>query len=379
MFGPARALWAFLLLAGGGEHPPPKLLVLPIMGLAPREMALPGAEEIGQAVLLQCEAGELQVAVEQPTGRALPEEAEMVFAARGREIGAVAVVWGELVEPADCSAPRRIRMRLLEISTQLIIERILCPNQGSPGDIARAMGLAVVNALHSGALASLAPARHLEKPPTSKGKACAPPAACPPCSACPPCPAPAQPPPAPKYPQAPHFIQAGVGISTHPRLRDPSPQLSAGVFFSPTGFLEIGLELVAQRATNIAAGEVSAVYQTWPVTLSGRLRWGATWQFFAGLEILLAVNHLDALLKKIPDAVGIDRFDPALGLCAGVRWWPKRSLALQLGACGDCWLRVQRYNYLYLGLPLEVLRLDRFSASAQLQLVVPWRMGDLGG
>jgi len=115
------------------------------------------------------------------------------------------------------------------------------------------------------------------------------------------------------------------------------------------------------------------------VALAGRLRWGRKWQFFTGVEMLLALNRLDALLKKIPDAVGISRFDPALGLCAGVRWWPKRSLALQLGACGDCWLRVQRYNYLYLGLPLEVLRLDRFSASAQLQLLVPWGEHDPGG
>ncbi len=369
------------LLAGAADPQPepPLVLVLPVLGVAPREMSLPLAEEIAEALLLQIPEGGVRVAAERPTSRLIPEEAERVFEARGREVNARAVVWGELLMPADCTAVRRIKLRILDVGTGLVLERVLCPAGAGAADLAGAMAGAVAASFRSGLIAGLVlPEKEkkpsgggLEKMARSARRRCPPPIPCPPCP-------PSEPPQCPRCTPCPEpgrgrlRLATGFAATSHPRLRNPSLGIVLGGGWKIHRRLELGLEVQAVFPTNsIAATEVRALYHEWPLALWGRLLFGGNrFEGIVDLSLVLSWSRLDSLLERFASSVSIDRFDPALRLRGGVRWWLSRDLALELLAGGCYWLRIQSYNYLYLGIPIEVLRLERWSAEGTLSLVV---------
>ncbi|RLB52600.1 MAG: hypothetical protein DRI34_14490 [Deltaproteobacteria bacterium] len=376
------ARWPAENQAGGA--PPAVVLVLSLPRQGPPELRLPGASQVADTILLQFPSGQVSTVVEQPVGLADGEEFAATVRKRSRQLQAGMALWFTVASPApDCAAPRRLRLSLLDVASGEVSERLLCPAGAGAADIAQAVALAAAGALRrlivtgrrdagKGGLERLLPRRDSR---TARARSRCPPCPrrqCPPRQAahdtsCPPCPAPVLPVQKPGR----FRLAAGFVATSHPR---PSAAgYGVGVEFSLRllNWLEVGLDVAATASRRLDAVEVRALYQDWPLALwlrgcfgSGRI------EGLVDAGVTIDLVNLDALLERFSESITVSRIDPALRLRAGMRWWMTRRVGLELLAGTSVYLRTQRITYLYLGLPVEVLNMERLSFDGSLALVV---------
>lgn len=353
-------------------QPEPLLVVMPIFGTSPPEMELPWAEHLAESLLLALPVNSLRVTAQEPTGPVLPGTVEPVARQRGDELGAAAVMWGELIPAGPCSAPRMIRLRILDLGTETLYTRELCPEQAGRDDISRAMALAAVTALRSGEVGELRipEAKRHPKPRISRAPRCPKCRACAPCPDCPPCPVAATARPHPS--QGRLFVRLGPQATSHPRWSSAGYGVEAGLLWAPLTWLEIGVGMQALRGRSFRAEDVQALYTSWPV-----LVWLGFWWQDGELELGLTLGgqvawtRLDVLLERLETATSVERVNPVVYARAGLRYWTPWGFGLQLQAGPAVFLRRQQYTY---GTTLgneTVLHMQTVSLEAGLHLIVP--------
>jgi len=357
------------------------ILVLPIFGVPPPEMDLPGAKHIAESLLLQLPEENLKVVSERPAGRVLPDELEKTVKARALELDARAVIWGELLRPGECRAPRIVRIRILDPGAHTILDRDLCPEGTGAETLSLAIAVACANALRSGLIQSLgmigeagrkkiaagipkAHRRVQKRMKCPKPKACPAPAPCPVCK---------QEKILTAEPRRSWRLSAGSFYTSHPRWESYGVGAMLEISWAPLDWLELGLGIRASRGRRIEVTEVKAVYSNWPLYAWARgLLGNDILQGTLDLGFVADWSRLDALLDRFDNSIRIDRFNPALICRLGVLWWVSERLGLHLLAGSTVYLRRQRYSYSYLGLPVEVLDLSSWSLELALLLVVPF-------
>ncbi len=230
----------------------PLLLVLPILGECPPEMSLPDESHLAESILLELPVlggpqGEtpLRVQAEKPAGLSEGESWEAELRRRGAELGAVAVLWAELLPPGDCAASRRVGLRILDLERDVLLERNICPSGAGAASLSRAMALATVLALAAGEIPGL-PVRPREqiaevspapvvpdvKPADKTAQAC---------PICPP------PPGKPPVPRSTWFLSAGGHFSSHPNWSSWGMGVEGALAWSPWYWFELGLGLGVNR------------------------------------------------------------------------------------------------------------------------------------
>jgi|GEM_PF-1882195 len=366
------------LPAAAQEH---RLLVLPIFGLVPPEMELPSSAAIAESLALELEGRGLEVHAEQPAGRVVPEDLEGAVRDRAREIDAQGAVWGELRPPGSCRAPRLVRIRILDVNSNIILDRDLCPSETGIDVLARAIALATANALRSGLVESL---KLIDDAESAADLAAAIPdkSVCPECSACPPCPPQKecpeprpcpQPPPCPEPPRPDFRVAAGFLFTSHPRWQSYGLGAALEISWTPLTWLETGLGLYAGRGRRIGVTDVQGLYSSWPVSVWARGILGDDrLEGTLDLGFVAAWSRLDALLERFEDSIRVDRFNPGVFARLGLRWWIGRLLGIHFTVGSTLFVRRQRYSYSYLGLDVEVLSLDPWSLDCAVFLVVPF-------
>jgi hypothetical protein len=362
-----------LPLARAGE-PERKLLVLPIFGVVPPEMEIPGAQRIAESLLLELPES-IAVMAEEPAGKLVPEDIEGLVRSRAEELAAVAVVWGELKAPKICQAPRLVRIRILDLGSNLILDRDLCPEEADAGDLSRAIAVATMNALRSGLVQSLSliddhagkVAKKIPKAP--RCPKCPEPEPCPQPEPCPRCECPE----CPKPPRPEFFLAAGPLFTSHPQWSSYGLGLAAEFSYSPLEWLEVGLGMQAVRGRHVQVTDVDALYTSWPVVLFGRARFGGTvLEVTADLGFMLTWSRLDALLESqaAKSTAEVERVNPGVLGRAGLRWWITRNAGLHLLVGSTVYLRRQRYSYGYYGFATSVLSMHVASFESQLMLTL---------
>lgn len=364
--------------AARADSEPRTLLVLPIFGAAPPELEVPWAERLAESLKLEL-ATDVEVVAQEPTGPLAPGAIEPTARQRTHELGAAAVLWGELIAAGDCPAPRRIRLRILDPASEQLVVREVCPSATDVDALSRAIALAVANALRAGEVASLpiptaAPAarprpRRRPIPPAPRDGDLRRP--CPKCS---PCPAPRPlPPSAARIERSwSHWTLAVGGLySSHPSWSAASLGLGVGLGYRPLAWLDIGLELQALRGRRVAVDEVQALYTAWPVVLRLALGWRArSWSVGADLGLKLSWSRLDVLLERLQETKSVERLNPALLLRARFRYWTPWGIGFELHAGPAVYLRRQRYTYGGADQLSTVLSMQEVSLEAGLALVV---------
>lgn len=356
------------------DDPDPRLLlVLPIFGERLPEMELPWAEHLTESLLLALPEGSMLVEAQEPTGPVLPGTVEQIARQRGAQLGAQAVMWGELVQPGPCRAPRMIRLRILELQTEKLLTRELCPEGAGRDDISRAISLTVVHALRAGEFESLhsidrkqpklrKTIRRIPKVPK-----------CPDPEPCPDCPSPC-PDPAPAW-RSPLFISAAAAYSSHPGWQSYGLGGEVGFAWAPVDWFEIGLGLQAMRGRSIELDEVHALYSSWPLGL-----WLGFRLQIEPIELVLstgahvAFSRLDVLLERLELATSVERINPTLFVRAAMRIWTPWGFGIQLNAGPTFFLRRQRYTYGTTSGTETVLSMQTTSLEAGVGLVVPIRL-----
>ncbi len=371
----ALLLWPFAPARADGD--PRTLLVLPIFGAAPPELEVPWAERLAESLKLELETS-VEVVAQEPTGPLAPGAIEPTARRRAHELGAAAVLWGELIAAGACPAPRRIRLRILDPANEQLVVREVCPSATDVDALSRAIALAVANALRAGEVASLAipaaapaarprPRRRTIPPAPRDGDPRRP------CPKCPPCPAPRPVPPPVRMARSwPHWTLALGGLySSHPSWSSTSLGLGVGLGYSPLAWLDIGLELQALRGRRVAVDEVQALYTAWPVVLRLALGWRArSWGLGADLGLKLSWSRLDVLLERLQETKSVERLNPALLLRARFRYWTPWGIGLELSAGPVVYLRRQRYVYGGADRLSTVLSMQEVSLEAGLSLLV---------
>ncbi|HUU02595.1 MAG TPA: hypothetical protein VM425_14220 [Myxococcota bacterium] len=357
------------------------ILVLPIFGAPPPEMDLPGAEHMAESLLLQLPGENLRVITERPAGRVPMEDLESTIKARASELDARAAIWGELKRPADCKAPRIVRIRILDPGANTILDRDLCPEGTGAETLSLAIAVACANALRSGLIQSLGMIGDAARKKIAAG---IPPARrkvrkrmkCPKQKACPtpvPCPVCKQEKILINEPRRFFRLSAGPFFTSHPRWESYGVGAMLEISWAPLDWLEFGLGIRASRGRRIEVTEVRAVYSSWPLYAWARgLLGNDVLQGTLDLGFVADWSRLDALLDRFDNSIRIDRFNPAISCRLGVLWWIRARLGLHLLAGSTVYLRRQRYSYSYLGLPVEVLDLSSWSLETALMLVVPF-------
>jgi hypothetical protein len=354
------------------EEPERKLLVLPIFGVVPPEMEIPRAQRIAESLLLELPES-ITVVAEEPAGRLVPEDIEGLVRSRAEELEAVAVVWGELKVPKTCQAPRLVRIRILDLGSNLILDRDLCPEEADAGALSRAIAVATMNALRSGLVQSLSLiGDHADKVAKDIPKAskCPKPEPCPKCE-CPECPEYPACPDCPGPPRPEFFLAAGPLFTSHPQWNSYGLGVAAEFSYAPLHWLEVGAGLQAVRGRHVNVTDVDALYTSWPAVLFGRVRFGfSNLEVTADLGFMLTWSRLDVLLeasqaKKIEE---IERVNPGVFGRAGLRLWLTRNVGLHLLIGPSVYLRRQKYVYSYYGFPTAILSMQLVSFDAQLQL-----------
>ena len=370
------SLAVFIPLARAQE-PERKLLVLPIFGVVPPEMEIPGAQRIAESLLLELPES-IAVMAEEPAGRLVPEDIEGLVRSRAEELKAVAVVWGELKVPKTCQAPRLVRIRILDLGSNLILDRDLCPEEADAGALSRAIAVATMNALRSGLVQSLSliddhaaeVAKKIPQAPKCPKCECLEPEPCPKCECpecleypvCPDCPGP----PRPEF-----FLAAGPLFTSHPQWDSWGLGVAAEFSYSPLDWLEVGAGIQAVRGRHVKVTDVDALYTSWPAVLFGRVRLGfSNLELTADLGFMLTWSRLDVLLEasQAKNIEEIERVNPGLFGRAGLRLWLSHNLGLHLLVGPSVYLRRQRYVYSYYGFPTAILSMQLVSFDTQLQL-----------
>lgn len=358
----------------------PLLLVMPIFGVAPPELAVPAPQQMAESLLLELPGG-VEVITEEPAGRPVPRDLEGLVRARAAERGAAAVVWGELRPPSFCEAPRTVRIRILDAASGTILDRDLCPAETSTDSLARAIAVATVHALRSGLveqlgfLAERAPSRLAEKIPIKPGKPrrCPPPRKCKPCPKQPPCPPSRCPPPLPcPVPGRPRwFLAAGPLLTSHPKWSAMGLGASVELSWSPRAWFETGLGIQATRGRMVGQEEVRVLYTSWPVLAWARFRLGGK-RLEATLDAgaVVAWTRLEVLLERFDLVRSFDRINPAVFGRLGARWWLTEGVGLHGLLGGTLYLRRQQYTYGVLGQAGGVLTMDLASLEAMVLLSV---------
>ena len=369
---------AVLVPAARAEDPERKLLVLPIFGVVPPEMEIPRAQHVAESLLLELPET-ITVLAEEPAGRLVPEDIEGLVRSRAEDLEAVAVVWGELKVPKTCQAPRLVRIRILDLGSNLILDRDLCPEEADAGALSRAIAVATMNALRSGLVQSLSLIDdHAEKvakaipeapkcPDCPEPEPCPEPQPCPECDCveyptCPDCPGP----PPPEF-----FLSAGPLFTSHPQWSSWGLGVAAEFSWAPLSWLEVGAGIQAIRGRHVNVTDVDALYTSWPAVLFGRARYSVSnLELTADLGFMLTWSRLDVLLeagqaKRIEE---IDRVNPGIFGRAGLRLWLSYNVGLHLLMGPSVYLRRQRYIYSYYGFPTAILSMQLVSFDAQLLL-----------
>jgi hypothetical protein len=360
------------------EDPERKLLVLPIFGVVPPEMEIPRARHIAESLLLELPET-ITVLAEEPAGRLVPEDIEGLVRSRALELKAVAVVWGELKVPKTCRAPRLVRIRILDLGSNLILDRDLCPEEADAGALSRAIAVATMNALRSGLVQSLSliddhaakVAKNIPKaamcPKCPKQKPCPEPEPCPECleyPVCPDCPGP----PPPRF-----FLAAGPLFTSHPQWSSYGLGVAAEFSYSPLDWLEVGAGIQAVRGRHVKVTDVNALYTSWPAMVFCRARIGfSSLELTADLGFMLTWSRLEALMEAqaTRSVAEVERVNPGILGRAGLRWWLSKNAALHLLAGSTIYLRRQRYTYGYYGFGTAVLSMHLASFEGQLMLVL---------
>lgn len=368
----------------GAGAAPALVLVLALPQHVPPELQLPSARLVADTILLQFPGGQVTVVVEQPAGLAAGEELLAGVKQRARQLQATMVLWFTTRPPtADCAAPRRLQVSLLDMATGDVSVRLLCPAGVGAADIAQVVALAAAGALRrlmvtgeggrGQALERLLPRRSLSAAPAHRRR-------CPPCprqkcpprrvgdgTGCRPCPAPTLPP----RKRERFRLAAGFATATHPR--PSAATFGVGVEFSLQllDWLELGVGIMGASSRHLEALEVRALYHNWPLAAWLRGCFGsASVKGLVDAGLVIDLVNLEALLERFSESVTVSRVDPALRFRAGIRWWMTRSVGAELLAGTSIYLRTQRINYLYLGLPVEVLDMERVSFEGILALLV---------
>jgi len=294
---------------------------------------------------------------------------------RGGARGAAGAVWGELIPPGKCPAVRMLRIRILEVARDEVIDRELCPAQANPEALARAIALGVAQSLRSGGGQGL---HILDRASTAAPVVPAPP----PCPLCPPCPAaPARPetppvgppPPPPPEKAAPRvFLSAGPVFSSHPRWGSAGVGFSAEMSWAAWPWLHLGLGAAGFPPRSIEVVDLVASYAEWPVEVFGRvpLRWGPA-ELLLDAGVFLSFSWMDALITSADDSVHFDRFNPGIGVRAAVRWWAGAGWALEARAGAAFFLSRQRYVYQFFDQEIVLLAMQPVSLEAAFLLTVP--------
>jgi len=365
----------FFLPAARAEEPERRLLVLPIFGVVPPEMEIPRAQRIAESLLLEL-PGSISVMAEEPAGELVPEDVEALVRARAEELEAVAVVWGELKAPKTCQAPRLVRIRILDLGSNLILDRDLCPEEADAEALSRAIAVATMNALRSGLVQSLSLiGDHAEKvaqaipkapkcPPCPEPKPCPKPEPCSECE-CPLCPE------CPKPPRPDFCLGAGFLFTSHPQWGSYGLGVAAELSYAPLNWLEVGAGIQAVRGRHVNVTDVDALYTSWPAILFGRVRFlFSRLELTADLGFMLTFSRLDVLLEagQAKKTEEIERLNPGVFARAGLRLWLSENVGLHLLAGPSVYLRRQRYIYSYYGFPTAILSMQLVSLDTQLQL-----------
>lgn len=379
----ALLLWSPAVSAGerGSDKPAALLMVMPIFGVAPPELQLPGPRLTAESLLLELPAG-VEVITEEPAGRVVPEDIEGLVRSRADERGVVAVVWGELRPPSFCAAARTVRIRILDTATGTILDRDLCPAGTSSEALSRAIAVATVHALRSGLIESLG---FIDQPggnsrlaadiPAGPGKrrTCPPPPKCAPCpeaAPCPPCRCPSQP-PCPVPARSKWTLAAGPLVTSHPRWSALGTGAALELSWSPWSWFETGLGMQATRGRMVGEQELRALYTSWPVMLWGRFRLGSAWlEGTLDVGAMVAWTRLDALLVRFEQVRTFERLNPAVFSRSGLRWWITGSVGLHALLGGTLYLRRQQYTYGVLGQAGGILTMEIASMEAMLLLSV---------
>ncbi len=360
-----------IAMAGKTKTRRPKdalLLVLPIFGDCPAELQLPWAGLVAESLLLILPQVNLKVIAKQPTEPILPGAVEPIARQAGDEIGASAVVWGELIPPRDCLASRVIRLWILDLKTQGLIRREICPSQVSAEDLARVVALAVSNALKDGAVEGIhvpiskskriekKKARHVDRKICNENKPCI----CPPekadCNH--------------SYGSRLNILVGGF-FSSHPNWINSGLGLEAGLEWSATDWFGIGLTLAAVRGRRIDVGDVNALFTSWPVSVYGKFFWGnesAKWGLVLGGE--LALSRLDVLIERLDSVKSVDRVNPVVFAGLALRIRMGEMVLLELDAGPAVFLRRQKYNYTTPEGSKTVLQMQSISLEAGLNLLI---------
>jgi len=370
--------------ADGGQpatKPSALLMVMPVFGVAPPELQVPGPRLMAESLLLELPAG-VEVITEEPAGRPVPEDLEGLVRARAAERGAAVVVWGELRPPSFCAAARTVRIRILDTGTGTILDRDLCPAGTTSDNLSRAIAVATVHALRSGLVESLGFIKDRESVsrmaagiPTraERRRRCPPPRKCKPCprpAPCPPCRCPSQT-PCPEPGRSRWFLAAGPLVTSHPRWSALGVGAALELSWSPWSWFETGLGILTTRGRLINGRELRALYTSWPVLLWARLRLGcARLEGTLDLGATVAWTRLEALLERFAQVRAFDRINPAVFSRLGLRWWIDGGFGLHALLGGTLYLRRQQYTYGVLGQADGVLTMQLASMETMLLLSV---------
>jgi len=367
------SILVFLPLARA-EEPERRLLVLPIFGVVPPEMEIPRAQRIAESLLLELPES-ISVMAEEPAGKLVPEDIEGLVRSRAEELEAVAVVWGELKVPKTCQAPRLVRIRILDLGSNLILARDLCPEEADAEALSRAIAVATMNALRSGLVQSLSLiGDHAKKVAKDIPKApkcpkcdcvvCPKPEPCPECK-CPECLG------CPEPPRPNFFLAAGPLFTSHPQWSSYGLGVAAEFSYAPLDWLEVGAGLQAVRGRHVRVTDVDALYTSWPAILFGRARLAfSRLELTADLGFMLTFSRLDVLLEasQAKKTEEVERLNPGVFGRVGLRLWLSDNVGLHLLTGPSVYLRRQRYIYSYYGFPTAILSMQLVSFDAQLQL-----------
>ena len=349
------------------------ILVFPLFGEVPPEFELPTATRIAESLMLELPAN-IRAVAETPAQMPQPGEAQKLARTRAVEMGAVVAIWGELMDPGSCTAPRLLLISTINVESGTVLKRNVCPEDAGPGIISRAIALATMNSLRSGLVKSMS---LVEDNTRDSAKSASDIPEAPRCPEPPPpekCPQ-VQCPPLPE-PLRPRFLfSVGPLVSSHPNWDSFGIGAEIDFFYSPRPWLELGLGIQAFRGRYVKISNVNALYNDWPLIINSRFRFGgATLEGTADLGFMLAWTQLEALFKHpaVASVKSVTKWNPAISASLGLRWWTSWGIGLHLQAGPTVYLRRQLYRYRIDGVTEIVLSMQVVSLHASFSLVIPF-------
>ncbi len=382
----ACATRAVLASPAGPGHDvrPVKVLILLPENKPPPELNLPPEQQIADMLRVQLMSEDVELVIE---SQAMPADGgyvEQYAYQRADQVGADAVLWLAIVPPKrGCAAPRMLVLGMARGEESPVSRKEICPPAGERSVLLRVVGLAV-ETMFKGAVAGLLEERRQKAERRAEvvaDRAGTESSRCPPCpsKATPSCPeveCPAcQCPPCDVQEAVPGRLRllriaAGIAFASHPGWSSPALRLRAEIDVAPSDLIELGAVVAVSATRGVEVVNVKGLYQEWLVGLLARAMLGTgNLEGFAELGAHLQLSGLRALLVDFGEARKIERIDPLIRAGAGGRWWISGGIGLQLSASLDAYLRTQRVLYNYLGVPVTVLDMDRFSLNLGLSLV----------